>query len=81
MNLQINNKALKDLRAIDKKRSVKILREIVSLKKYPDVSNITKLTHFSPSYRKRIGNYRVLFEIENDEIIIYRILHRKDAYK
>ncbi|WP_407079345.1 type II toxin-antitoxin system RelE family toxin [Candidatus Venteria ishoeyi] len=42
--------------------------------------NIKKLTNFSPEYRLRIGNYRVLFEIEDHTILIYRVLHRKTAY-
>jgi len=81
LNLQINSKALKDLRSFDRKKSIRILEEITSLKNYPNVSNITKLTNFKPSYRKRVGNYRVLFEIDDNEIIVYRILHRKESYK
>ena len=42
--------------------------------------DVKKLTDFTPEYRLRVGAYRVLFEIENDTIIIYRIVHRKDAY-
>jgi len=30
--------------------------------------------------RYRIGNYRVLFDIENDTIIVVNIKHRKEAY-
>jgi uncharacterized protein YegL len=26
------------------------------------------------------GDYRVLFEIEEDVLVIYRVKHRKDAY-
>ncbi|MEO8209666.1 MAG: type II toxin-antitoxin system RelE/ParE family toxin [bacterium] len=33
------------------------------------------------NYRFRIGDYRVAFDIENDEIIILRIRHRKDIYR
>jgi len=41
-----------------------------------------RLTNISPEYRLRVGNYRVLFEIENDSrIVVYRVCHRKDAYK
>jgi len=43
--------------------------------------DVKKLTNFTPEYRLRVGNYRILFEIENNKIIIYRIIHRKDAYK
>lgn len=32
-------------------------------------------------YRLRLGDYRVLFEFEEDTILVYRIRHRKDAYR
>ena len=38
--------------------------------------DVKKLTHFAPEYRLRVGNYRVLFEIENEAIVIYRIKSR-----
>ena len=31
--------------------------------------------------RLRVGNYRVLFEVDGNMIVVYRILHRKDAYQ
>ncbi|MBC6423092.1 MAG: type II toxin-antitoxin system RelE/ParE family toxin [Hormoscilla sp. SP5CHS1] len=31
-------------------------------------------------YRLRVGDYRVLFEIEEDVVVIYRIKHRSKAY-
>jgi mRNA interferase RelE/StbE len=43
--------------------------------------DVKKLTNFTPEYRLRAGNYRVLFETESNKIIVYRIIHRKDAYK
>jgi len=33
------------------------------------------------SYRFRIGDYRVIFDIEGDEIVVLRVGHRKDIYK
>lgn len=32
-------------------------------------------------YRFRIGSYRVLFDIENDTIVILLVQHRKDIYR
>jgi mRNA interferase RelE/StbE len=32
-------------------------------------------------YRLRLGDYRVLFEFESGTILVYRIRHRKDAYR
>ena len=43
--------------------------------------DVKHLTNFTPEYRLRVGNYRILFEIEEDKLIIYRIRHRKEAYK
>ncbi|MFO7537161.1 MAG: type II toxin-antitoxin system RelE/ParE family toxin [Chloroflexota bacterium] len=42
---------------------------------------ISQLSFFYPEYRLRVGDYRVLFEIEGNQVVIYRIRHRKDVYK
>ncbi len=33
------------------------------------------------SYRFRIGDYRVVFDLEGEEIVVLRVGHRKDIYK
>ena len=33
------------------------------------------------SYRFRIGDYRVVFDIEGDEIVILRVGHRREIYR
>ena len=43
--------------------------------------DVKRLTNFTPEYRLRVGDYRALFEIEGEKVVIYRIKHRKDAYK
>jgi mRNA interferase RelE/StbE len=43
--------------------------------------DVKRLTNFTPEYRLRVGDYRVLFEVKGDKLIMYRILHRKDAYR
>ena len=43
--------------------------------------DVKKLTNFTPEYRLRLGNYRVLFEVEENKVVVYRVLHRKDAYQ
>ena len=81
MKISIRKKAIKDLKYLDVKAQEKIKREILNLKNFPNVKNIKKLVNFEPAYRLRVGDYRILFDVENDEIIIGRILHRKDSYK
>jgi len=43
--------------------------------------DVKRLTNFTPEYRLRVGEFRVLFEIESEAIIIYRIRHRREAYR
>jgi len=43
--------------------------------------DVKKLTNFTPEYRMRVGDWRILFEVEGEKIIVYRIRHRKEAYK
>jgi len=33
------------------------------------------------NYRFRIGDYRVIFDLEGDEIVVLRVGHRRDIYK
>jgi mRNA interferase RelE/StbE len=32
-------------------------------------------------YRWRVGNYRILFDVDHDLIIILRVQHRKEVYR
>jgi mRNA interferase RelE/StbE len=80
MKIEIQESAKKDLKRIDKQQALKILEQIKKLELYPQVSNIKKLTNHYPPMRYRLGNYRVLFEIEDNTIIIVHIKHRKEAY-
>jgi len=81
MNYQIAFKprALKDLarlREADKRRAVERIEGLqINL-----AGDVKKLTNFTPEYRLRVGDYRVLFEIVGSVVVVYRVLHRKDAY-
>jgi len=33
------------------------------------------------SYRFRVGNYRIVFDIDKDKIVILRIGHRREIYR
>lgn len=70
----------KDLKALPKEQARRILEKIEAL-----TDNLTgdvkKLTHQTPEYRLRVGDYRVLFEIEEDILVVYRVLHRREAYR
>jgi mRNA interferase RelE/StbE len=45
------------------------------------VGDVKRLTNYTPEYRLRVGDYRVLFQIEGKTIVIYRVVHRREAYR
>jgi len=81
MKIYIRKSAIRDLKKIDRKDKEKIHSGISELKNFPAVSNVKKMTNFEPSYRLRVGDYRILFDVSENIIEIGRILHRKDSYK
>ncbi|WP_457564735.1 type II toxin-antitoxin system RelE family toxin [Caminibacter sp.] len=81
MKITIRQSAIKDFKKINEPFKSKIKEAIISLKQFPNVNNVKKLVNFEPAYRLRVGNYIVLFDVNEDKIIVGRILHRKDSYK
>jgi hypothetical protein len=46
----------------------------------PATRNIKRLQGADFGYRLRMGDYRVLFDVKDDIILIQKIGHRKDVY-
>lgn len=44
------------------------------------VGDVKKLRNFSPAYRLRVGDYRVLFDIVGNAVVIHAVGHRRDIY-
>ncbi len=81
MKIELRKSAIKDLRSLTEPYKEQIHNKILELKNFPDLQYIKKLTNFEPAYRLRVGNYRILFDVIDDTIIIGRILHRQKSYK
>ena len=72
-------RAIKELEKIPRADATKIVKQLEKMENGL-AGDIKKLTNFTPEYRLRVGKYRVLFEVEENQIVVYRIKHRKDAY-
>ena len=80
MKIELRKSAIKDLKSISEPYKSKLHTKILELQKFTNLQNIKKLTNFEPAYRLRVGNYRVLFDVVEDTIIIGRVLHRQNNY-
>lgn len=78
--IEFKPRAIKDIEGLPRDTQLRIVARIALLAN--DLAgDVKRLTNFTPEYRLRVGDYRVLFEVEANKVVIYRVLHRKDAYR
>ena len=78
----IKSSAAKELKRLSKKDVQRITSKIQSLSKEPRPHSFEKLSS-QERYRIRQGNYRIIYSIEDDKLIVYvvKIAHRRGVYK
>ena len=73
--------AFNDVKKLDTITQKRIKKKIEEYSLNP-VLNAKKLINTAiGAYRWRVGNYRIVFDIDKNKIIILRIGHRKEIYK
>lgn len=72
-----------DLKKIDRQYIPRILDAIESLAENPFPVRSRKMKGSESSYRLRVGDYRVIYQVDTESkvVTIYHARHRKDAYK
>ena len=80
--LQFSRQAFKDLEKINEPFYAQIKQAILNLANNPRPQGCKKLVN-RKGYRIRIGNYRVIYEIFDTNLVIDVITvgHRKDVYE
>ena len=75
--------AERQLKKIRREDTIRILRSISLLADEPRPCGCRKLSGYDDIYRIRIGNYRVIYEIDGKRIIIIilKIGHRREVYR
>jgi mRNA interferase RelE/StbE len=78
-------RAVRQLRAIPQSAALTILRALTPLgddPRRPD-ADIKKLAGYADRYRLRVGDYRVIYEIADEQLIILvvGVGHRREAYR
>jgi mRNA interferase RelE/StbE len=81
--IEFTNSAAKALAAIPRKNQKRIARKIESLAENPPAPAKTKMKGNNPFHRVRAGDYRIIYEIQNEIllILILKIGHRKKVYR
>jgi len=80
MNIKFTNRARKDLRRLPPKAKEQVREAILSLAEDPRRG--IKLSGRWEGYRRlRSGDYRIIYRIYGDELIVHYVRHRKEAYR
>ena len=81
-SVQWRSSTRKDLRGLPPHEVARIVAAVEKLADDPFPHGSQKLTGSEHTYRIRIGDYRVIYEMLNPKIIeIQRVRHRKDVYR
>ena len=82
-SIQLKPSARKELEALPDRILARIVQKLELLSITPRPAGCKKLKGISDTYRVRVGDYRILYRIEDSLLIIevIRIANRKDAYK
>lgn len=75
--------AEKELKKVDKKYIPELIAGVEELIQNPYPPNSKKLVGYKSFYRLRVGEYKIIYNIIQKEIVIeiVRIGHRKDVYR
>lgn len=82
MEVVISRKAFKELDRIPEPIFSRLRKKIRQLAVNSRPPGVKRLVNW-PGFRIRFGDYRILYEVDSQKkvIIIYRVAHRKDAYR
>ncbi len=82
-SVKLMPQAQKDLDSFSGKLLARFEKVIMGLYDEPRPRNAKKLIGTKSMYRIRVGSYRILYEVDDLKRVVkvYRVMHRKDAYK
>jgi len=80
-NLVYTHRAFKDIREFEENVKKRIGKALERYSENPLKFASRLIDSKLGMYRFRIGDYRVIFDIEDEKIIVLRVGHRKDIYR
>jgi mRNA interferase RelE/StbE len=74
--------AARELRKLDRGAATRVVRTLEVLADQPRPPAATPLVGRAGVWRVRTGDYRLLYEIHDDEllVLVIRVSHRRDVY-
>jgi mRNA interferase RelE/StbE len=77
--IEFRPRALRDLTRLSPQVQRRIEQKIQLLSN-DMAGDVKRLVNFTPGYRLRVGDWRVLFQPQGSRLVVHRIVHRSEAY-
>ncbi|MBI2620781.1 type II toxin-antitoxin system RelE/ParE family toxin [candidate division WWE3 bacterium] len=83
MKYFFTEKALKDIKKLSQHTQKRIVKKLDFFASQKDLIRFSEplINSALGQYRFRIGDYRIIFDLEIEDVIILRIGHRKSIYR
>jgi mRNA interferase RelE/StbE len=81
--LKFSKRALRELDNLPSEdvKAILIKLRVFDARKIPK-ADIKKLKGSNPpEFRFRVGNFRIIYALEKDTVVVSHVLHRKEAYR
>ncbi len=81
--VQLTPKTIKERKRLDPQIKKRVDKALLNLKLHPKLSGIKKLSGSHNDWRIRVGDYRIIYEVDDELslIIVWRIAHRREVYR
>ncbi len=78
--VEFRPKALRDLKRLSQQVSRRI-EDKLELLSQDMAGDVKRLVNYTPGWRLRVGDWRVLFQPQGSRLVVHRIVHRSEAYE
>lgn len=81
--IQFRTAVEKDLKNLPKAIILRVVKQIIALQVEPLPPKVVKLKGTENQYRIRVGDYRIIYEVDHKlkRITIQFVRHRRDVYR
>ncbi|OGU35167.1 MAG: hypothetical protein A2068_01155 [Ignavibacteria bacterium GWB2_35_6b] len=79
--LVYTKRAVKDIINLDARIKSRIKKNLEMYSKSPFKHSEKLTNHEIGTYRFRVGDYRTIFDLHKDKIVVLRVGHRREIYR
>jgi len=81
--IEIKKSAQREIAALARRQQRRVMAAIEKLADDPRPDGVRKLSGTEDFYRIRVGDYRVVYQVCDDVLIVFvvRVGHRRDVYR